>query len=154
MQNCLGKKIFMYYVTHFSFQHGDKGVGKVEEWNGACSEEGGRTGDRTVGVIVAREGFGGWENMSLLSRAGRVAAAWSLHRHSPQTLQPPSCMAALVLSNNRMNNIKNGSFSGLDLLERPLCFLLPRRPIGIHGPLYQAVWKPEVPVGVCGPNRS
>lgn len=67
----------MYYVTHCSFQHGDVGVGKVEERNGECTEEGGGTGDRTVcgGVIVVREGFGEWENMSLLSRGGRVVCS-------------------------------------------------------------------------------
>lgn len=65
-------------------------VGKVEEWNGECTVEGGDTGNRTApgmgGLIVVRESFRGQENVSLLNKAGRVACS-SLE--SAQT-QPPN----------------------------------------------------------------
>lgn len=39
----------------------------------------------------------------------------------------PSHMMALVLSNDRMSEIQNSSFSGLDVLDRPLWpMLLPK----------------------------
>lgn len=66
---------------------------KVEAQNGECAAERGGTGDRKAGVIVVREGFGGQENVSLLSRAGRVVCS-SLEfaqTQPPNTL--PSCMA-------------------------------------------------------------
>lgn len=44
-----------------------------------------------------------------------------LELEQTQTLNMlPSCMIALVLSNDRMSKMKCGSFNRLDFLERPL----------------------------------
>lgn len=58
-------------------------------------------------------------------RASRVADAKSWEVCSSLKLLPilpsdvlPSCKISLILSNNNISELKNGSFSGLNLLER------------------------------------
>lgn len=67
--------------------------------------------------------------MSLPSRLkGCCAAAYS-SLHSDSALSTlPSSMITQVLSNNQMFKMKNGSFSVLDLLKRPLHHCCPSRP--------------------------
>jgi hypothetical protein len=60
----------------------------------------------------------------------------------------PSLMIVLVLSNDWMSKIKHGSFSRLDLLERPVCL----GHFGIHHLLPQAILKPKVHMVVCDPT--
>ena len=48
--------------------------------------------------------------------------------------------------------MKNNSFSGLDLLERPPWTAAPRGHVGIHCPRPQAISKHKVHVDVHGPT--
>lgn len=74
-------------------------------------------------------------NMSLLSRADRMVCI-SLELAQTQPLNTlASHTIILALSNDRMSEVENESFSGLDLLEKPLWSLLPLGGhVGIHGP--------------------
>lgn len=55
--------------------------------------------------------------MSLPCRAGSVVYSRQELTQSPNML--PSCMIILALSSDRMSEMKNGSFSGMDLLGGP-----------------------------------
>lgn len=101
-------------------------------------------------VTGTREGCGQWGNMSLPCRADRVVGS-RLELTRPSNMLP-SCIITLALSNDRISEMKNGSFSGMDLLGRPPWSILLLQPCW---PLWylllpQAMLKPEVHVDVCG----
>lgn len=89
----------------------DGGMGRT------CTMERGRNRGMT-GVTGVREGRSRQRNMLLQSRVGTVAFA----RRPPNI--PPSLITTLILSKDRMSEMKNGSFSGFDSLERPPWFML------------------------------
>lgn len=102
-------------------------MGKIEKWSRDWTVERGRTRDSMV-VAGVTEACGGQDKTSLSKKpvgwTGWYAAAWSLH--SDSTLRTlPNCTIALLLCNDRMSKINNSSFSGLDLLKRPLWSVLP-----------------------------
>lgn len=60
-----------------------------------------------------------WGSMSIPSRGGRVVCS-SLEITQALSLHMlPRLTLALALSSNRMSEMENGPFSGLDLFERP-----------------------------------
>lgn len=78
-------------------------------------------------VTGVREACGmGDESLWSLSRADSIVVCSSLELHSHSVLEcMPSHMITLVLSRDKKTKMKNRSFSGLDLLQRPLWSVLP-----------------------------
>lgn len=76
--------------------------------------------------------------MSLLNRAkGVVCSSPEFAQTWPQNMKP-SLMTTMVLGNNRISKMKNGSFSGLNLLGKPLwsttlAMLKPKVDVNVHG---------------------
>lgn len=83
-----------------------------------------------------------------------AAVSWSLHRLSPQT----NCLATghrmtLALSMDRISEMKNGSFPGLNLLEISPRSIIHQEAIPVYQwtvMLPQAVMNPKDHVGICG----
>lgn len=100
-------------------------VGKVEAQKGEWQAKRGRARD-LIKVVGTKESCDGKGNCHCQEwPTGCCTAAWSLHFH-PAAEQEASCIIALVLRNDGVPKMKNDSFSGLALLERPLWFILPR----------------------------
>lgn len=86
--------------------------------------ERGGTRDANVGAHV-RKGCSRWGNRSLLCRTNRmICSSLELEQTQPPNMCP-TCMITMVLSNNRMSEMKkNSSFPRLDLLKRPIWSVL------------------------------
>lgn len=87
--------------------------------------------------------------MSLLGRAHRVVCNSLEFMQALPLNVLPSFLVSLALSNNRMSELANSSFSGLALLERPPLSLLPCWCLW-SVLLPQTMLMPIVHVDVCG----
>lgn len=74
-----------------------------------------------------REGYNGWGICQGCFGLAVVYSSLELAQTQPPD-KLPSLMMAIVQNNNRMSNLKSSSFSGFDLLERPLWSGLSLRP--------------------------